>query len=792
MRDLRRLGGITMKTVISAIGGLLLGLASMTAQADTVVSVTQYSYDYASRPICTAVRMNPSTFGSLPADPCTPSTSVGTSGPDRVAQNIYDSAGQLLAVYQGVGTSDIRQYAYYNYTNNGLKTFEIDANHNKTSFTYDGFDRLSKIQYPNTIVGNEVSSTTDIETFTYDANSNRKTWVRRNGQTITYTYDKLNREIIADVPAHLTGAYNATEKDIYTTYDGLGHISKKAFASYTGTGVSYLYDGLGRVSSTTDMAGRTISYGYNAASARTQMTYPPLTISTTTLGYVTYTLDNLNRVSAMSYTLAATTTPIIAQTYDSLGRRTNLYRGTTTTSGAVASTAYAYDNLGRLSGLSNDVATAGYDSIWTFPTRNAAGQIVTWTSNSAVYDYVELATTAENKTYDGLNRDATIASVTGGYDTNGNMANDGSRAVIYDIYNRVLSVAPSATPNAPYLTLSYDPEGRLYQRAYSGTYDIYLYDGTNLIGEYASGGTSRRRYIHGTGVDEPLVWLEGQSAATPRYLISNYQGSIIAHTDSTGAIAQIYKYGPYGEPKNAANGSGWNADATTASRFQYTGQTTLPEAALYYYKARVYDPAMGRFLQTDPVGSKDDLDLYAYVHGDPINNVDPTGAVCEPCLAAALARSGGRYLIAGITTQVDSPLPGPADVVGIGLAVVTTGALVWDVGSAILQNDQATSTPSLPEGLVGEQDDKSGPRGKGWVSGPLSPDYGGTGDADQDFDQLTGGQSGPAPAGDRYPDGTRKGDNGITIRPGTDQKGPRIDIPANGDKPHEDLHYPKP
>ena len=612
-----------MKTMIAAIGGLVLGLSSMGAQADTVVSITQYSYDYMNRPICTAVRMNMAV--TQPTDPCTPSTTVGASGPDRIDQNVYDAAGQLLAVYQGVGTSDIRQYAYYNYTNNGLKTFEIDANHNKTSFTYDGFDRLKKIQYPNTIVGNEVSSTTDIETFTYDENNNRKTWVRRNGQTITYTYDNLNREIIADVPAHLTGAYNATEKDIYTTYDGLGHISKKAFASYTGTGVSYLYDGLGRVSSTTDMAGRTISYGYNAASARTQMTYPPLTISTTTLGYVTYGLDNLSRVSAMSYTLATTTTPIIAQTYDSLGRRTNLYRGTTTTSGAVANTAYTYDNLGRLSGLSNDVVTPGYDSIWTFPTRNAAGQIVTWTSNSAVYDYVELATTAENKTYDGLNRDATIASVTGGYDTNGNMANDGSRAVTYDIYNRVLSVAPSATPNAPYLTLSYDPEGRLYQRAYSGTYDTYLYDGTNLIGEYASGGTARRRYIHGTGVDEPLVWLEGQSAATPRYLISNYQGSIIAHTDNTGAIAQIYKYGPYGEPRNAANGSGWNVDATTNSRFQYTGQTTLPEASLYYYKARVYDPAMGRFLQTDPVGSKDDLNLYGYTRGDPINGSDPTG-----------------------------------------------------------------------------------------------------------------------------------------------------------------------
>ena len=51
----------------------------------------------------------------------------------------------------------------------------------------------------------------------------------------------------------------------------------------------------------------------------------------------------------------------------------------------------------------------------------------------------------------------------------------------------------------------------------------------------------------------------------------------------------------------------------------------LPDAKLYYYKARVYDPVMGRFLQTDPVGSKDDLDLYAYTAGDPVNRGDPTG-----------------------------------------------------------------------------------------------------------------------------------------------------------------------
>jgi RHS repeat-associated protein len=524
----------------------------------------------------------------------------GSDEQTKVAQQYYNALGErrLLRPANGLGS------------NPGVGAASGDFD---TRWTFDAFGRVDGVSFPSP--ADAIAQPT--ESYSYDDNGNMTSRTTRAGDVLSMLYDDSGRLEQKTTPEGTT----------VTTYNLAGQPDTITRPDPHGAGVwqlEYEYDFAGRVKSetTTTPEGiiRTVSYEYDGAGNRTRITWPDGF-------YVDYVYDDANRLfrvipQGSSYAFAQ-------YDYDELGR---LWRYVTRNSqGSIRArmiAGYEADNdltfqryiFGNAPNVRFDY---DHDASGYLVSREASLPAWRWSPATTTEDYE-----AANYEVNGLDQYTAVAGVSYSYDLNGNLTSDGLRTFTYTAENQLLTATTLSGGTAQY---SYGPVARRVRKSVDGVGTDFLHAGNMEIAEYDTAtGELLRRYVPGLGVDQRVVAIEcgvssvcepGGAGVETRYYLTDQQGNVLAVTNEDGSIHQQFFYTPFGvELVGDASGN----------PFRYTGRRFDPETGLYYYRARYYDPDLGRFLQVDPVGYADQWNLYAYVGNNPVNTTDPTGMYGDP------------------------------------------------------------------------------------------------------------------------------------------------------------------
>ena len=596
-----------------------------------------------------------------------------TDASGRVTRYGYDPYGRLKTVQDPAG--DTTRYDYDALSRLAAIT---DARGNATGFTYNNLGRVTQLTYPGGAS----------ESYSYDAAGRLTAKTDRRGVLTTYEYDaadRLTRLSFSDGTPAKNFTYDAADRllsaqngadTLSWTYDVAGQLLSEA-SSRNGTTVAYGYDAAGRRLSVALDAAPVGSYGYDAASRLVTLTSGSRvftfsydvanqrTMMNAPNGIVTsYAYDPLGRLTSLQAVLGGSTTIAgFTYTYNATGNRT-------TKASPDFTEAYSYDPLDRLTAVERSGTLSGrshfrYDSVGnrtttqinnmvTSAVHNGLNQLLSSSGGGplrvrGVLD--EPGTARVNgqpaQMLSGDTFEATIASAPGSnsftveatdgsgnvrtqtyeadvpaqessyaYDSNGYLTTkvEGTDSWAYEwnAQNQLTRVTKNSIEQARF---SYDPAGRRVEKVAGGVTTSYTYDGEDILREVR--GASTLKYVHGPGIDEPLAREDGSGVLT--YFHTDGLGSVVKRTDQAGAVVHEYRYDAWGNIETGATEPG----------YAFTGREWDPETGLYYYRARYYDPKIGRFISEDPLPIEarpfEELNNYAYVANNPVNFIDPAG-----------------------------------------------------------------------------------------------------------------------------------------------------------------------
>lgn len=224
-------------------------------------------------------------------------------------------------------------------------------------------------------------------------------------------------------------------------------------------------------------------------------------------------------------------------------------------------------------------------------------------------------------------------------------------------------------------TFAYDPLGRRVEKVAGGTTTTFTYDAEDILREIA--GATTTYYVHGPGIDEPLA---KEVSGSSTYYHAEGLGSVLKVTNASGSVTHEYRYDAYGKIEAGSTQAGYS----------FTGREWDPESGLFYYRARYFDPAMGRFISEDPIGIAAGANFYSYALSNPVDFTDPFGLEVWPehvpngpvggavgCFLTGVAV--GMVAAAAVVAAALA-----AEYVGVSMAAITTTlGVVGTVGAAM-------------------------------------------------------------------------------------------------------------
>lgn len=522
----------------------------------------------------------------------------------------YDAQGNLLSVTDPAGT------IIYNLAADGQPSSVVAPGNIATSFGYDKYRRQTSLIDPS-------RGTT---TYEYDAAGNVAKETDANGKVIQNEYDLYNRLLKTTTPEFVTSfTYNA--KDELT-----------GISTNNGTSKSFAYDSYGRLITWKEngVDGKWLQKDYTYSNGNvSSIKYTSQSGVLATENYL-YSNGHLNEAKLNE------TTVFKLSKENSFGQPTEIVTGGITRK-------YNFTAYGLPSSRSASSTSKTY--------QNFSYVFDATTSNlSSRKDNIRNIT--ENFAYDNLNRLTSYAGKTAVYDVKGNITSKSDVGTFeYTLAQKPYAVSganlsgngiPTHTQEVVYTSFdrpkSIEENGHVATFTYNGEYDrvkmSISQNANNILTRYYLGNcyeldqtsTSKEKlYLFGDFYDAGAVYIKEGSSKGIYYILRDYLGSITHIVDSNGTLVQELSYDAWGRLRNPATQEVYahEQQPTLFLGRGYTGHEHLAQFGLVNMNARLYDPALGRFLSPDPFVQATDMsqnyNRYTYAMNNPLCYVDENG-----------------------------------------------------------------------------------------------------------------------------------------------------------------------